>query len=144
MNTYNLSQIPRTGNLDSNLIFRQYKLHQMCKFMEIKNDNPKMTQKEICNEIGLSDRTIARYRKDINMQSPYRLNANKRQITSLKRQNPPLKRQENTENGSENDKKTPKIVENQRKKRPIRGGNINGQLSGKELIEQAFNTTLNE
>ena len=73
--------------------------------MEIKNDNPKMTQKEICNEIGLSDMTIARYRKDINMQSPYRLNANKRQITSLKRQNPPLKRQENTENGSENDEK---------------------------------------
>ena len=35
-------------------------------------------------------------------------------------------------------KKTPKIVENQRKKRPIRGGNINGQLSGKEIIETGF------
>ena len=145
MNTYNLSQIPRTSNIDSNLIFRQYKLHQMCKFMEIKNDNPKMTQKEICSNLGLSDRTIARYRKDINMQSPYRLNANKRQITSNKRQNPPLKRQENTENGSENDEKTlPK-----QKKRSIRGGYVENIpkeqcLTGKQLIEQAFNTTLNE
>ena len=106
MNPYNLSQIPRTANIDSNLIFRQYKLHQMCKFMEVKNNNPKMTQKEICSNIGLSDRTIARYRKDINMESPYRLSADKRQITSFKRQNPPPKRQENAQNDSENDEKT--------------------------------------
>ena len=119
MNTYNLSQIPRTGNLDGNLIFRQYKLHQMCKFMEIKNDNPKMTQKEICKEIGLSDRTIARYRKDINMQSPYRLTTNKRQITSNKRQITPHNTPQNTKNDSENDEKTPEIVEKQRKKNEI-------------------------
>ena len=120
MNTYKLSQIPRTSNLDSNLIFRQYKLHQMCKFMEIKNNNPKMSQKEICEELGLSDRTIARYRKDINMQSPYRLNADKRQIMSNKRQNPPPKRQENPQNDSENDEKTL----TKQKKRSIRGGYV--------------------
>ena len=46
MNTYNLSQIPRTSNLDSNLIFRQYKLHQMCKFMEIKIITQKCLKKK--------------------------------------------------------------------------------------------------
>ena len=108
MNTYNLSQIPRTSNIDSNLIFRQYKLHQMCKFMEIKNDNPKMTQKEICSNLGLSDRTIARYRKDINMQSPYRLNANKRQL-----------RQINDKIRHLNDKKTLKMVVKMTKKHSL-------------------------
>ena len=104
-----------------------------------------MSQKEICEELGLSDRTIARYRKDINMQSPYRLNADKRQIMSNKRQNPSPKRQENPQNDSENDEKTlPK-----QKKRSIKGGyvkNFSGEqcLTGRELIEQAFNTTLNE
>ena len=40
--------------------------------MEVKSNNPKMTQKEISTEIGLSDRTVSRFRKDINMTSPYK------------------------------------------------------------------------
>ena len=58
MNFYTLSKISRTSNLDSILILRQYKLHQMCKFLEMKSDNTKMTQKEISKEIGLYDRTV--------------------------------------------------------------------------------------
>ena len=43
----------------------------MCEFMQIKSNNPKMTQKEISKELGFSDSTIPRYRKDINMTSPH-------------------------------------------------------------------------
>ena len=72
MNTYTLSQVSKTGNLDSNLILRQYKLDLMCKFMQMKSGNPKKTQKDVCKELGFSDSTIARCRKDINMTSPYK------------------------------------------------------------------------
>ena len=88
MKTYSLSQISRTANMDSNLITRQNKLHQMCKFMEIKSNNPKMTQKEISTEIGLSDHTVSRMRKDINMTSPYK-SSNPRHKNDKIRQNPP-------------------------------------------------------
>ena len=87
MNTYSLSQKSRTANLDSNLITRQFKLDQMCKIMKTKSDNPKMTQKETCKEIGLSDRTVSRMRKDINMISPYN-SLNPRHKNDKIRQNP--------------------------------------------------------
>ena len=48
-NTFSLQQISRTGNLDSNLISRQYKLNLMADFMRIKHKNPKLKQSEIAN-----------------------------------------------------------------------------------------------
>ena len=39
--TFSLQQISQTGNLDSNLILRQYKFDLMARFMEIKSNNPK-------------------------------------------------------------------------------------------------------
>ena len=47
-NTFSLEQISKTGNLDANLILRQYKLDIMARFMETKSNNPKLTQKQIC------------------------------------------------------------------------------------------------
>ena len=38
--SFSLQQISRTGNLDPNLISRQYKLDLMSKFMCIKFGNP--------------------------------------------------------------------------------------------------------
>ena len=73
-NTFSLEQISKTGNLDANLILRQYKLDLMSRFMEMKSNNPKFTQKQISKELGFSDSTLKRYRNDINMQSPYRYN----------------------------------------------------------------------
>ena len=35
INTFSLERISKTGNLDSNLIVRQYKLNLMARFMEI-------------------------------------------------------------------------------------------------------------
>ena len=40
--------------------------------MEIKSNEPKLTQKYICTQFGLSDSIIKRYRDDINMDSPYK------------------------------------------------------------------------
>ena len=83
--------------------------------MEEKYNNPKLTQKEICNQLGFIDRTIRRYRDDIKMDSPYRINHNK--------------------------KKNTKSVPNKKSKNNvIKGGNISDihTISGRELIDQTF------
>ena len=80
-NSFSLQQIQKTSNLDANLISRQYKLNLMVDFMRVKYENPKMKQSEIANQLGLSSSTVQRYRNDINMLSPYRIqpnNTNKR------------------------------------------------------------------
>ena len=74
--SFSLQQIFKTGNLDSNLISRQYKLNLMADFMRVKHENPKMKQSEIANQIGYSTSTLQRYRSDINMLSPYRIQPN--------------------------------------------------------------------
>ena len=48
----------------------------MNDFMNIKYQNPKMTQSEISSHLNMSSSTIQRYRNDINMLSPYRSNPN--------------------------------------------------------------------
>ena len=75
-NTCSLQQISRTSNLDANLISRQYKLNLMVDFMRVKNENAKLKQSEIANQLGLSSSTLQRYRNYINMLSPYRINPN--------------------------------------------------------------------
>ena len=50
-NSFSLQQIPRTGNPDSNLISRQYKLNLTADFMKINNENPRLKQSEIANQI---------------------------------------------------------------------------------------------
>ena len=75
-NSFSLQQIQKTRNLDANLISRQYKLNLMCDFMRLKYENPRMKQSEIANRLNLSTSTLQRYRNDINMLSPYRIQAN--------------------------------------------------------------------
>ena len=75
-NSFSLQQIQKTSNLDANLISRQYKLNLMADFMRTKNKNPKIKQSEIANQLGLSSSFLQRYRNDINMLSPYRINPN--------------------------------------------------------------------
>ena len=65
-NSFSLQQIQETSNLDANLKSRQNKLYE----------NPRMKQSQIANQIGLSTSTFERYRNDINMLSPYRINSN--------------------------------------------------------------------
>ena len=95
--------------------------------MEEKHNNPKLTQKQICNQLGFSDRTIRRYRGDIKMDSPYRINNNKKKT-------PKNKTSSLTEEHS-------KSVPNTKSKiKVMKGGNIPDihTKSGKELIEHTF------
>ena len=48
----------------------------MADFMRVKYENPKLKQSEIANQLGLSSSTVQRYRNDINMLSPYRIQPN--------------------------------------------------------------------
>ena len=75
-NSFSLQQINRTGNLDPNVISRQYKLDLRSKFMCIKVENPKKKQSEIATKLGYSTSTLQRYRNDINMLSPYKTHPN--------------------------------------------------------------------
>ena len=56
----------------------------MNDFMNIKYQNPKMTQSEISSQLNISSSTIKRYRNDINMLSPYRINPNNTKKRSKK------------------------------------------------------------
>ena len=71
-----LQQIQKTSNLDANLKSRQIKLNLMADFLRLKCKNPRMKQSQIANQIGLSTSTLQRYRNDINMLFPYRINPN--------------------------------------------------------------------
>ena len=75
-NSFSLQQISRTGNLDSTLICRQYKLNLMADFLRVKYGNPKMKQSEIASQLGYSTSTLEKYRNDRNMLSPYRIQPN--------------------------------------------------------------------
>ena len=75
-NNFSLQQIQKTSNLDANLISRQYKLNLMADFMKLKDENPRMRQSEIANQLGMSSSTLQRYRNDIKMLSPYRISPN--------------------------------------------------------------------
>ena len=77
-----LFQIYNTGNLDSSLIFRQYKLELMARFMEFKSLNPKLGKNQTAKELGFSSSISQQYRNDINMLSLYIFppNSQKRKI----------------------------------------------------------------
>ena len=68
----------KSKSIEPNDLIRTYKLDRCCDFMEVKFNNPKLTQKQICKQLGFSDSTIKRYRDDIKMDSPYRKNTNKK------------------------------------------------------------------
>ena len=83
-NTPSLNEINKTANMDPNLLTRPYKLKLMNDFMYIKYQNPKMKQSQIADQLNLSSSTIQRYRNDINMLSPYRINSNNTKKRSKK------------------------------------------------------------
>ena len=74
MNNFTIDMATKSENLNSNSILRLFKQNMMLKFMEIKSNEPKLTQRQICNQLGYSDSTIKRFRHDIQMDSPYKRN----------------------------------------------------------------------
>ena len=129
-NNSTIDQLTKSQTIDPNSINRLYKLNMMLNFMEVRSNNPKMTQKEICKELGTSGSTIKRYRDDIKMDSPYNRGNNKKKTKQVSNTT--------TEDSSKN-KTIEKRIKN-KLKNEIKGGNIsdNNILSGKELIDQAF------
>ena len=83
-NTPSLNEINKNSAMDPNMLTKYYKLKLMNDFMNIKYQNPKMTQSEISSQLNMSSSTIKRYRNDINMLSPYRINPNNTKKRSKK------------------------------------------------------------
>ena len=110
MNTPSLNEINKNSTMDPNMLTKYYKLKLMNDFMNINYQTPKMTQSEISSQLNMSPSTIQRYRNDINMFSPYRINVKKQQKkTKIDNNNGDLKRPHLTSNElktTSNDKKT--------------------------------------
>ena len=157
-NNFTMDQLTKVESIDPNSINRLYKVNLMLNFMEIRSNNPKMTQKQICNQLGFSDSTIKRYRDDIQMDSPYnRYNYKKKKS----KKSPDIETDNNKSVTDESNRN--KIIEKRiknRLKNEIKGGDISDKkqddntkcglsndyrtMSGKQLIEEAFKTTLND
>ena len=75
-NTFSLHQISKTGNFGCNLISRQYKLNLMADFMHNKYENPNLKKSEIAKQLGYPSSTLQRYKNDIIMLSPYKIQSN--------------------------------------------------------------------
>ena len=111
-NTPSLNEINKNSSVDPNMLTKYYKLKLMNDFMNNKYQNPKMSQSEISSKLNMSPSTIQRYRNDINMLSPYKINPNnvKKQRKKIKiDNNGDLKRPQMTSNDlktTSNDKKT--------------------------------------
>ena len=75
-NTPSLNEINKNSAMDPNMLTKYYKLKLMNDFMNIKYQNPKMTQSQISSQLNMYSSTMKRYRNDINMFSPYRVNSN--------------------------------------------------------------------
>ena len=125
----------KSRSIEPSDIIRTFKIDRCCDFMEEKYNNPRLTRKEICNQLGFTDRTIRRYRDDIKMDSPYRSSNNKKKKP---KQTPININNDNTKSVSEQDNRNKRIEK--RIKNKLKGGNISDthSLSGKELIDQAF------
>ena len=75
-NSFSLQQISRTGNVESNLISRQYKLNLMADFMRNIYENQKLNLYEITKQLGCSTSTLPPYRIDINLPSLHSIHPN--------------------------------------------------------------------
>ena len=72
-NSFSVEQIAKTGDLNADLIVRQYRMDKIAKFMEIKCTNLKLKQNEIAKELAKSTSPLQRYRREKNMHSLYRI-----------------------------------------------------------------------
>ena len=140
-NKPSLNGINKTANMDPNQLTRHYKLRLTNDFMNIKYQNPKMKQPEIANQLKMSLSTLQRFRNDINMLSPYRINPNnvKKQSKKAKIDNiGDLKRPQMTSN----DLKTTSNETVKNRKNKLKGGDPSNDnaTQGSILIEQAFSS----
>ena len=142
-NNFNIDQLTKSQTIDPNSINGLYKINMMLNFMEIRSNNPRMTQNQICKQLGTSDSTIKRYRDDIQMDSPYNRSKYKKKTPKQKAPTVTEDHSKNENIKSTNESSKNKIIAKRiknRLKNEIKGGNISNihTIHGKELIEQAF------
>ena len=130
--SFSYDNMLNSRSIEPNDLIRTSTLDRCCDFMEEKYNNLKLTQKEICNQIGFTDRTIRRYRDDIKMDSPYRINNHEKKT-------PKQKPSTVTEDHSKNENIKP-TRSKRSKNNVMKGGNLSDihTISGKELIEQTL------
>ena len=137
-NYFSLQQIQKTSNLDANLISRQNKLNMMADFMRLKKENPKKKQSEIANQLSLSSSTIQRYRNDINMLSPYRINQN----NTNKRMKKAKDTNSDNDSQTNHDDKRPQMTSNDLKTSPTKSNKKNKNVLKAASVQQ--NIEINE
>ena len=139
VNTPSLNEINKNSTMDPNMLTKYYKLKLMNDFMNIKYQNPKMTQSEISSQLNMCPPTIQRYRNDINMLLPYRINpknVKKQQKKTKIDNNGDLKRPQLTSN----DLKTTSNDEKTKSKNNLKGGSV--QEENIEIIEHYLDKIL--
>ena len=67
-------------------------------FMSVKYENPQLKQSEIGNQLGCSSSTIQRYRIDMNMLSPWRIQSNNTIFDNNSHREPDVQRPQMTSN----------------------------------------------
>ena len=144
-NTFSLEQIVKTGDLNADLIMRQYKLDKMANFMEIKSINPILKQSERAKELAISTSTLQRYKREINMHSPYRIiqssNTNTGKQKTSNHTEHDLKVTSTDFKMTSKDLKTTSIDPVKNKRNKLKGGNPKiVPFSGKDLFQQAFSS----
>ena len=129
---FSYDNMVKSRSIEPSDLIRTFKLYRCCDFMEEKYNNPRITQKQNCNQLGFTDRTIRRYRDDIKMDSPYRINNHKKKT-------PKQKPSTVTEDHSKNENMKP-TTSKRSKNNVIKSGNISNihTITGKKLIEQIF------
>ena len=65
--TFSSDKKAKTGDLNADLIMRQYKLDKMAKLMKMKSIKPKLKQSEITKTLKMSTSTIQQYKRKIIM-----------------------------------------------------------------------------
>ena len=145
-NTPSLSEINKTANMNPNLLTRHYKLKLMNDFLNIKYQNPKMKQSEIANQLDISSSTLKRYRNDINMLSPYRINQNNGKKRTKKALNTDFDNNSHHEADiqrsqmrSPNDLKTTQTKLNKKNKNILKAGSVQENI---EMNEQYLDEIL--
>src|SRR5271154_7300410 len=68
----NFDDVLKTVTLDPNEILRRGKLNLMLKYQNAKEENPTLTQDQLCHLIGTTRSTLNRSRQDLKMNSFYR------------------------------------------------------------------------
>ena len=127
--TFDLAVISESSS--SNSIIRLYKQNKILNSMDNKNDNPRRTEKQISKQLRFSESTIERYRDDIQMDSLYHRNSNKKRFSIQKPSTTTENHSKKENSKSITSKKTRNII--------IKCGNPNNiHMDGRDFIQQAF------